>query len=190
MLRTRQRTLAAVAAGLLLATLVVTATPGAADAATCSGTSENLVEPIGTADFTWAICSDSSIQIWNGTIHDTLCDNRAAEVEFEILFKTATGNGFQLLTVSSTYRTDNGCGTSSSFPHLTFGPNMSGDCSTCVHQLKVKVVACSNNLFEPCSTNYFTDFDFGYGPGGGAGGCGIPQRMTVADIRSQTPLPC
>lgn len=191
--RVGQRALAAIGAGLLLATLAVTATPGVAQAATCSGTSEQVVKPVGTIDLTWAVCSDSSLQIWSGTVHDTLCDNRESGVELWEYFEKAGTTTWKEMGHSKDYWADGGCGNYSSFPRVTFARQSDSagtDCSTCEHQLEVEVFACSGGGLN-CSSDYFSHYYFYY-PGGGGGGCAAPLRAPAASRHGRTPgvIPC
>jgi hypothetical protein len=185
-----RRAVALAGAGILLATLAVIGTTAAAQAATCSGTSEKVVKPVGTADFTWAVCSDSSVQIWNGTIHDTLCDSRAAEVRFVTYFEYSTMPTWVELDSSLQYKADSGCGNYDSFPRVTLRPRSNpADCSGCLHRLQVQIVACGGNVVSPCSSTYVTNYYFDYPGEGGGGGCITPAR-TPAAARTPGVIPC
>jgi hypothetical protein len=185
-----RRAVALAAAGILLATLAVIGTSAAAQAATCSGTSEQVIKPVGTADFTWAVCSDSSIQVWNGTIHDTLCDSRMARVRFVASYEYTTTPTWVELTSSLQYKADSGCGTYDSFPRVTLHPRSSpGDCLGCAHRLQAQVVACNGNVVNPCSSTYVTNYSFVYPGQGGGGGCATPAR-TEAASRVPASIPC
>jgi hypothetical protein len=189
--RAVRRALAAVGTGAVLATFLVTGTSGVAQAATCSGTSEHIVKAVGTADLTWALCSDSSVQIWNGTIHDTLCDNRAANVRLVTSFEYSTTPTWVELDSSSRYKADGGCGTYESFPRVTLHPRSNpADCSGCLHRLQVQIYACSLTVGAPCSSTYSTNYYFDYS--GGGGGCINYAQAPAARRYARIPsvIPC
>jgi len=190
-LRAARRAVAVAGAGLLLATLAVTGTAAVAQAATCPGTSEQVVKPVGTADFTWAPCSDSSVQVWNGTIHDTLCDNRKSGVKIYEEFEKPGTTTWKDMAWTDNYSADGGCGSYDSFPRIVFArqsDSAGADCGTCEHRLKIEVFACSGAGLN-CSSDYWAYFYFYYPGAGGVGGCAEPPLGVSAAASGTARVP-
>jgi hypothetical protein len=136
------RRLVALAVGALLAQAVVVAVTfaPAAQAATCTArVHETSVmdsqSPTVRVRYDFAPeCSDGTARMW-GTVYDTACDGRAAQIQYWIYDKTSSGSWRQI--DSGFADTDNGCGTSSSFNHTRNSPGSVG------WRLKVQIKACN-----------------------------------------------
>lgn len=125
-------------------------------AATCGGTGENVTAPVAATTFTWALCSDNSVQIWNGVLYDTNCDSRKAEAWFAIQVIPPGSQLWHGIALSPVYSAGNGCGSSSTYRNTTLTP--SPDCTDCQHRFAVHLLACSTT----CSSDYATYFYYFY----------------------------
>jgi hypothetical protein len=162
-----RRRLAALVAVLLLAgAMAVAGSRAPAQAATCNGSSRSASSPVARTTFTWALCSDRSVQVWSGTLYDTSCDNRSAHVNFFTQWKTSGPNTWITNGGSSTYKADTGCGNWATYPRVVIPRDAypGHDCtlgtnSTCQHRMRVHLWACNSTT---CSSNYYTDIYYNY----------------------------
>ena len=137
-----RRRMVALAVGALLvqaAAVAVAAAP--AQAATCTArvhetSVQDTQSPTVRVRYDFAPeCSDGRAKMW-GTVYDTACDGRAAQIQYWIYDKTASGSWSQV--DSGFANTDNGCGTNSSFTHYRNSPGSVG------WRLKVQIKACNS----------------------------------------------
>jgi hypothetical protein len=135
------RRMVALAVGALLAQAALAVVLGpAAQAATCTtrvheSSVQDTQSPTVRVRYDFAPeCSDGRSKM-SGTVWDTACDQRAAQIQYWIYDKTSSGSWRQIDYGFA--NTDNGCGTSSSFTHYRNSPGSVG------WRLKVQIKACN-----------------------------------------------
>lgn len=150
----------ALAVGLVTAAAVTPLAAAPAQAATCNGRSDSASASVGRTTFTWDLCSDRSVQIWSGTLHDTNCDGRSAYVSFGTQMYLPGPGTWVGVSGSSSYKADTGCGNWATYPRITLPNRLStpgGDCSTCLHRLRISIWACNSTTCSS-TTNAYRNF--------------------------------
>jgi hypothetical protein len=123
------------AAALLLGGLL-TLTPSAAQAYTCSAPhSGTVVSSVSKVSYNfYGTCSDHNIHI-TGTVYDTSCDNRAGSASFDVY--TVPNAGGTFFDYERTAKADNGCGTNGTFnlsgPSAIQGAGETWEAAVCVY---------------------------------------------------------
>lgn len=151
------RILAWTAAMMLFAVGTVLAVAAPAQAATCgSGTTISWSAPVAATSFNWALCSDHSVVIRNGTISDNNCDGRSAQISFYTQYQNAANGTWMPSGYGGTFYHTGGCGGFSTIRNSTIQP--ARDCATCTHRLQYVLEACGAS----CSSNYVSNSLYWY----------------------------
>jgi hypothetical protein len=144
---------------VVAASLTPLAAASPAHAATCNGRTDSASASVGRTTFTWDLCSDRSIQIWSGTLHDTNCDGRSAYISFGTQWYSSGPGTWIPINGSSSYKADTGCGNWSTYPRITLPHGLTSpgrDCSTCQHRLRISIWACNSTTCSSTTTAYRT----------------------------------
>ncbi|HET7018181.1 MAG TPA: hypothetical protein VFI65_29960 [Streptosporangiaceae bacterium] len=146
----------------------ISATAQAAVPASCTaGGVTSETSPVASSSFSYNLCNNN-MTVSGGVLHDTSCDNRAAEVYFgiEVHFNSGwlyVGTGpIDYPVTSKSYKVSTGCGQSASYPSFTLPNGLSSpgdDCATCQHRLRIHLYSC-NTL--GCSSDYVYTVDTYY----------------------------
>lgn len=136
--------------GLAQAPLLLGAGAAPAQAVTCgTGYYYYWQGAVSSVSFNWyPECSDGTAHITSGTVYDTSCDSRTAEVEFQIFDKASNGS-YNSISLSPWYKAS-GCGTSATFP--TWVGNSPGSSGW---ELMAHLRACSTTCSSESKPNAF-----------------------------------
>lgn len=149
------RALALVASSVMVGGILVIAhaTPAAA---ACFGGPQQVSSPVAATEFNWSGCSNGVVEIRNGILRDTNCDQREARVYFQSQYRSRNGGGWVTMDTAG-FAYVNGCGNWAGYGDFVLYPDTG--ISSPGYQLRVAVTLYACNWL--CSERYTTGINFG-----------------------------